>query len=84
MILPVVTKAEIKKDPELLISISQELKDDLRIANPSGSSKTPLCMNGTTAQKEQPLPNVFFIKTYINALSVMIFITILNILNLAD
>lgn len=47
MILPIVTKAEIKKDPEVFISTSPEFKDKLRIANTSGSSGTPLCVTYT-------------------------------------
>lgn len=47
MILPVLTKAEIKKNPELFISISPEYKDSLRTANTSGSSGTPLCVKYT-------------------------------------
>lgn len=45
--LPILTKAELKKDPELFISTSPEFKDKLRSANTSGSSGTPLSVKYT-------------------------------------
>lgn len=46
-LLPILTKTELKKDPELFISTCPEFKDKLRSANTSGSSGTPLLVKYT-------------------------------------
>jgi len=46
-IVPVLTKADIKRDPELFVSIRPDHKGKLRTANTSGSSGTPLTVKYT-------------------------------------